>query len=104
MTKPNVIHIVFIDEMDLNNLNHVQSLRFINGLLDLGIEVDDVKNRRYIPTIEVSNYELDFVNMSRTIAVYTELLSKRKLVYLFSYMNFLHETTPWEQHYSDRQF
>jgi hypothetical protein len=70
MTEPNVIPLVFIHTMDLNHLNPVQPLKFSHRSLDLEIEVDDAKNRRYISTIGVSNYELDFANMNRRVAVY----------------------------------
>jgi hypothetical protein len=71
MIEPNVIPIVFINKSDLSHLNHVQPFKFLHRLLEFGIEIDDAKNRRYIPPIGVCRIEFHFVGMYRMITIGT---------------------------------
>jgi hypothetical protein len=81
-------------------LSPLQPLKLLHGILDHGIEVCGRRNRQMIPTIGVSNYELNFAHMNRGIVICTELPKSNELVSIFSYKSLPARYKPWETHRS----
>jgi hypothetical protein len=96
LTEPTAISAVFIQEMGMATLNLSQPLKSLHGILDHGIEVYGLRNRIVVPTIGVSNYELDFANMNRAIVVSTDLPAADELVCIFRYAELPASAKPWE--------
>ncbi|KAK8895651.1 hypothetical protein M9Y10_024121 [Tritrichomonas musculus] len=79
------LYVVFIDEMGNANINPSRPLKFLHGILDHGLILNETGYSKIIPTIGVSNYTMDFANMNRGVLVYTDLPDINEILKVFEY-------------------
>ncbi|KAK8872073.1 hypothetical protein M9Y10_007831 [Tritrichomonas musculus] len=83
--KSNNLYVVFIDEMGNANINPSRPLKFLHGILDHGLILNETGYSKIVPTIGVSNYTMDFANMNRGVLVYTDLPDIGEILKVFEY-------------------
>jgi hypothetical protein len=91
-----------LEEMGIANANPKRPLKVLHFVLDQGIMATDEKGYVKCPTVGVSNYAMDFANMSRGILLYTELPSRADLEFAFAFQVFQRKNPNWGREWSRR--